>query len=61
MFAIAIVCAVVSTIAAQDKPVPDKDGFKQMFELPKFWIYGDSRGAWGFTGDERIVFTVLPR
>src|SRR4051794_20805241 len=55
MFAAAAVCAVGSAVPAQDKPVPDKDGYKQMFDLPKFWIYGGGRDAWGFTGDERIV------
>jgi hypothetical protein len=41
--------------SAQDEPTKETDGFKAMFDLPKFWIYNGTRDAWGFTGDGLII------
>jgi len=40
---------------AQDKPEADKDGFRQMFTLPEFWIYDNAGGGWGFFNDHTIA------
>jgi len=49
------VAVVVASTMAQDKPATDKDGFQQMFDLPKFWVYDGGGGAWGFYNDETIA------
>jgi hypothetical protein len=42
--------------SAQDKHrEADRDGFEQMFDLPKFWIYNGQTARWAFTGDGIIV------
>jgi hypothetical protein len=56
----ALVLVASGSPAQQDKPRKEKDGFRAMFDLPRFvpprcWIYNGTRDAWGFTGDGKIV------
>jgi hypothetical protein len=52
---VGVIGLMTSASPAQDTPRKETDGFRPMFDLPKFWIYGGTRNAWGFTGDGRIV------
>jgi hypothetical protein len=55
-FATALILIVMAPGAsAQDRTVKDADGFKPMFNLPKFWIYNGTGTGWGFYDDETIV------
>jgi len=52
---VAVVCVMATGLSAQDKPGPDKEGFRPLFDLPKFWVYNGQVARWAFTGDGIII------